>query len=115
MKVGKCRTIVEFQEYSLTQNASTGEADRTWTTYAARFADVRAIRGSERIEYNKINATVSHRIYVRADPNFYPKPTHRCLLPLSGKTIYLSSVIDIEERGAWYECMGYEELDNVIE
>lgn len=110
MRIGKLRTKVEFQRRSLVQNPLNGELQPEYATFETCFADVRGIRGKEALEgTNKLNGEVSHRIYARAHSGFAPKPEDRVVF--QNKTIELTSVVNVDERGHYYEILGYEDLN----
>lgn len=110
MKIGKLRTQVQFQKRSLVQDDSTGANTSQWTTYETCFADVRGIRGREATEgTNKLNATVTHRIYARNHSGFDPQPEDRVLQ--GSKVIEITSVVNVDERDFWYEILGFEDYN----
>lgn len=110
MKIGKLRTFVHFQRRSTAQDSSTGANTPNWTTYESVFADVRPIRGRESLEgTNKLNAMVTHRIYVRAHMGFTPQPEDRILQDT--KVIEITSVANVDERDFYYEILGFEDYN----
>ena len=110
MKIGKLRTPVEFQRRSLAQDSTTGANTPQWTSYQSIFADVRPIRGNEALDgTNKLNAVVTHRIYVRAHPGFEPQPEDRIVS--GNQVIEITSVADIDDRGFWYEILGFRDYN----
>lgn len=111
MKIGKLRTKVEFQRRSLIQDPDTGAELAQWTTYEECFADVRGIRGREALDgTNKLNATATHRVYVRAHVGFDPQPEDR-ILQENSKVIEITSSVNVEERDFYYEILGFEDYN----
>ncbi len=110
MRIGKLRTPVQFQRRSLVQDSQTGSSTSQWVTYENCFADIRGLRGSESLEgTNKLNAVLTHRIYARAHEGFDPQPEDRILQ--DDKVIEINSIVDINERGFYYEILGFEDYN----
>lgn len=101
LDAGTLRHRVELQRLDTT--ADDGYAPvKAWTPYAQRWADVRPIRGTERLERQGVNAQTAYRIRLRYDPQI--QPTDR--IDWDGTLIDLTAVLNVDGLGIVAECEG---------
>ncbi len=72
MRVGKLRHRLVIQTYTDTPTAY-GEPNRTWTTFATVYADIRPVSGREYLAASKVQAEVSSVIVIRYLTGMAPK------------------------------------------
>ena len=110
MKIGKMRSLVEFQRRTLNQDPETGSLTPIWLTYERTFADLQGVQGKESLEgTNKLNADVTHKVYVRNHPGFEPAPQDRMLH--EEQVFEITFVINIQEKDRYYLLGAYEDLN----
>lgn len=110
MKIGKMRSIVEFQRRINQQNSKTGSYEPVWTTYETAFVDLDGVQGREALDgTNKLNAEVTHKIWARWHQNFEPAPQDRILM---GNRIFeITFVVNIDEDDRYYLIGAYEDYN----
>lgn len=100
---GTLRHRVEIHRSSL--GADDGYRARTdWAKIADRWADVRPLRGDERVRDGGVETEQRYRIRLRGDADV--KTADRFVW--RGLTIELYSVVDIDGRGRVLECEGIQ-------
>ena len=110
MKIGKMRSPVQFQRRTLNQDPATGSLTPVWTTYEAAFADLDGTQGKETLEgTNKLNAEVTHRVWVRAHDRFEPRPQDRILH--KSRVLEIIFVVNIQEKDRYYLIGAYEDYN----
>lgn len=110
MKIGKMRSVVQFQERVNQQNPDTGGYEPVWVTYEEAFADLQGTQGRESAEgTNKLNAEVTHKIWVRNHFGFRPQPQDRIV---EGSRVFeIIYVVNLEEKDRYYLIGAYEDLN----
>lgn len=66
MSVGERRFRVVFEKVTVKQD-DFGEPDRSWSTFATRWALIQPMKGAERFSANQVQVDVDHRIVCRSD------------------------------------------------
>ena len=93
MIIGKLRHLVKLQS-SIDTMSDYGEETKTWVTIESIYASVEPLRGRELLEFDQMEAEISHRIIIRATDN--ATPSTRILW---GSRIFDINVVrKIEER-----------------
>lgn len=67
MAAGKYRDRITIQQPARSENAS-GEIEKTWTTYAERWAEVNAVSASESTTDRQTVSETRYSVTLRADP-----------------------------------------------
>lgn len=98
---GTLRHRVEIHRMSLGSDDGF-RVNSAWVKIADRWADVRPLRGDERVRDGGVETEQRYRIRLRGDADV--KPTDRIVW--QGLTIELYSVVDIDGRGRVLECEG---------
>lgn len=93
MRAGKLRHRVEIQERATSRDAH-GNPVETWSTAAPVFASVEPLTGNEKLTQQKITASVTHKITIRART-----VTPRSRVLFDGRVFDVNSSLDLEERG----------------
>lgn len=110
MKIGKMRTIAQFQERVNQQNPNTGSYEPVWTTYEEAFVDLQGTQGREDLEgTNKLNAEVTHKIWVRNHTGFDPQPQDRIVS--KGRIFEIVYSINLEEKDRYFLIGAFEDLN----
>lgn len=107
IRAGRLRHRVSIERLSEETNA-VGGVSRTWRSIARRWAGIEPLSGRERLNADQTNATVSHRIMLRAGGlSITPKDRIR----LGDRVFGIEAVMDRDERGAVLELMATEDID----
>lgn len=93
MKPGRLRHRIIIQQLTRTPDGGGGYTE-DWTTFASVWADVYPLKGTERYEAQKVQASISHRITARYRAGV--KPSMR--VNYNGRIFGIDAVIDVEER-----------------
>lgn len=99
------RHRVTIQTYTETQDTF-GEPDKTWSTYATRWARIEPVTGREYYSVKAINATISHKMTIRNTSGLTPKMR----IVYGSRTFQIVSVANIGERDRFMELMCYENV-----
>lgn len=102
--IGGLRDRVEIQSRGAPQNGY-GEPVLAWATLATVWARVEPISGRETWQAQQAQADVTHRVTVRT----YPGLTSKMRFLLGGRVLNIDSVIDVEGRRQFQECLCKEE------
>ena len=97
IQAGRLKTPLEVQSSS---NAADGLGGftTTWSTIGTVWAEMWAIKGSERNAVSTVEATISHRIRLWAFPGL--TTAHR--LKLGTRTFNIAFINDVEMKGSEY-------------
>jgi SPP1 family predicted phage head-tail adaptor len=107
MIIGKLRHKVKLQSSQDTQNEFGEETNKNWATDEQIFASIEPLRGRELLEFNQMNAEVTHRIIIRETSN--ATASKRILW---GTRIFDINVVrKIEERNIMMELLCKEMID----
>ena len=71
MDIGKLRHYVQIQSSANAQD-DCGQQSKVWTTEESIFASIQPLRGQELLEFQQINAELTHRIIIRYTSNATP-------------------------------------------
>jgi SPP1 family predicted phage head-tail adaptor len=105
MIIGKLKHYVNLQS-STNAIDDYGEENKTWSTDESIFAQIQPLRGSELLEYQQINAELTHRIIIRYTSN--ATPAKRILF---GSRIFDINVVrNIDEKNEMQELLCKEKV-----
>jgi len=100
---------VSIQSSTAIRSPTTGEASRTWTTYATRWARISPMTGSERWRAQQVQPEVSHKVTLRYDAQLSSmSPKHRILF--GSRVMEILAIINKDEANAELECLCKEHL-----
>ena len=106
MIIGKMRHKVELQSATASQNEC-GEESKVWNTDEYVFAQVEPLRGQQLLEYQQINAELTHRIIIRYTAN----ATAENRIKWGSRIFDISAPPrNIEERNIYQELLCKEKL-----
>lgn len=95
---GMLRHKITIERESLTTDIVGGQSS-SWATLIEPFALVKPVSGTERYQAMKLEADVTHRIYIRYSSVI--SPTDRIIF--NSREMQIRAIINIEERNKWLE------------
>lgn len=98
LTAGKLRNSIEIQELTNTPDGG-GGFSTTWTTIHTISAMIKPVSGGERMRAMQLNATISHRIFLRYIEGI--KPTMR--VKFGDRLFQIRLPLNLEERNRWLE------------
>jgi SPP1 family predicted phage head-tail adaptor len=107
MIIGKLRHLVKLQSSADTQNEFGEETNKVWSTDENIFASIEPIRGRELLEFQQMNAEVTHRIIIRNTSN----ATAAKRILWGSRIFDINVVRKIEERNIMMELLCKEMID----
>lgn len=105
MIIGKLRHYVDLQSATASQNGY-GEESKVWATDESIFAQIEPLRGQQLLEYQQINAELTHRIIIRYTSNATPAKR----IKWGSRIFDISVVRNVEERNISQELLCKEKL-----
>lgn len=90
------------------EQAPTGEVLRSWRRYATVWAAVEPVSGAERLEGERMQASLTHRVVMRA-LRVQVRPRDR--VRFGDRVLEVEYVADHAERGVRLELMASERVD----
>lgn len=103
MQIGKLRHYVDLQSSSDVPN-EVGEREKTWTTFASVWASIEPLSGRKLLQYQHLNAELSHRIVIRYNSSV----TSKCRIVFGTRIFDINVVKNLEERNIYLEILGKE-------
>lgn len=100
MRIGRLRHRVEVQSPS-DSVGSDGYVTTTWSTDTTRWASIEPLKGSERVDGDRVVGEVSHRVWMRTVSGLDSSKR----LKFGTRTFHIVSVRDIDERGITNEVL----------
>jgi len=95
---GKLRhTITIEREQAISDGA--GGSYLTWTTVATPRAFIKPMSGGERLQAMRLEATVTHRIFIRYRDDLLTSDR----INFDGRLMQIRALINLEERNRWLE------------
>ncbi|HSH26646.1 MAG TPA: phage head closure protein [Wenzhouxiangella sp.] len=95
---GKLRhTITIEREQSVSDGA--GGSYLTWATVATPRAYIKPMSGGERLQAMRLEATVTHRIFIRYRDDLLTSDR----INFNGRLMQIRALINLEERDRWLE------------
>lgn len=98
LTAGKLRNSVEIQELTNTSDGYGGFVT-TWATIHTINAMIKPVSGGERMRAMQLNATISHRIFLRYIEGI--KPAMR--VKFGDRLFQIRLPLNLEERNRWLE------------
>lgn len=95
---GKLRHKITVERETLTTDAIGGQSS-SWATNIEPFALVKPVSGNERYQAMKLEANITHKIYIRYTSNI--RATDRVIF--NSREMQIRAIIDLEERNKWLE------------
>jgi len=99
------RHYVNLQSYTTSQDDYGGQV-KTWSTDESIYAQVEPLRGQQLLEYQQINAELTHRIIIRYTANATPDKR----IKWGSRIFDISVVRNIEEKGRMQELLCKEKI-----
>ena len=96
---GLLRHQITIQRESKTKDAVGGYDGSTWATHLQPYAYIKPVSGFERLQAMKLEATISHKIYIRYVADISPNDR----IVFNSRTMQIRAIINIEERDKWLE------------
>lgn len=98
LTAGKLRSTINVQrEQSVSDGA--GGSTITWSTIATPRAYIKPMSGGERMQAMRLEANVTHRIFIRYRDDL--KTSDR--IEYKGRLMQIRALINLEERNRWIE------------
>lgn len=93
---GKLRSKISVERETLTKD-SVGGQQSTWTRIYFAFAWIRPVSGFERVQAQKLEADITHDIFIRFTKDL--KPQDRIIY--NDRIMQIRAVLNVEERNQW--------------
>lgn len=95
---GKLRNLITIErEQSVSDGA--GGSTITWSTVATPRAFIKPMSGGERLQAMRLEATVTHRIFIRYRSDLLASDR----INYKGRLMQIRALINLEERDRWLE------------
>lgn len=98
MTAGKLRESITIQRKQTASDGMGGQALQ-WVDLFATRADVRPVSGREAVQAMQLQASITHRIYIRYRADL----TAADRILLRGQPLQIRAIINIEMRNRWLE------------
>lgn len=98
MSAGKLREPITIQRKQTASDGMGGQALQ-WVDLFATRADVRPVSGREAVQAMQLQASITHRIYIRYRADL----TAADRILLRGQPLQIRAIINIEMRNRWLE------------
>lgn len=98
MSAGKLREPITIQRKQTASDGMGGQALQ-WVDLFATRADVRPVSGREAVQAMQLQASITHRIYIRYRADL----TAADRIMLRGQPLQIRAIINIEMRNRWLE------------
>lgn len=95
---GQLRHKITVERESIIKD-SVGGFSSTWATHIEPFAKVVPISGRERYQAMKLEANVTHKIYIRYTGDI--KPTDKIIF--NGEEMQIRAILNLEYKDVWLE------------
>jgi len=105
MDIGKLKHYVQLQGSANAQDEY-GEQSKVWATEESIFASIQPLRGQELLEYQQINAELTHSIIIRHTSNATPAKR----IKFGTRIFDISVVRNIDERNVMQELLCKEKV-----
>lgn len=100
MQIGKLRHYVDLQSSDDVPNEF-GEIEKTWSTFASVWASIEPLSGRELLQYQQLNAELSHRIVIRYNSSITPK----CRIVYDARIFDINVIKNPDERNIFLELL----------
>ena len=99
------RHYIDLQSATASQDGY-GEESKVWATDESIFAQIQPLRGQQLLEYQQINAELTHRIIIRHTSNATPEKR----IKFGTRIFDINVVRNIDERNIYQELLCKEKL-----
>jgi len=103
LSAGKLRTPIVFERETRTPDGG-GGFGHMWSSVATVRAYVKPLTGNERLNSMRLEANVSHRIFIRYRSDLLTSDR----INLDGRLMQVRAILNLEERGRWLEIHAQE-------
>lgn len=104
LTAGKLRHRIDIQRESRTADGA-GGASLAWLTIALNIpAMIKPLSGNETMAAQRLEANISHRIYIRYAAGF--RSSDRIVF--DGRMFQIRAILNLEERNRWLEIQAEE-------
>lgn len=100
MQIGKLRHYVDLQSSDDVPN-ELGEIEKIWSTFASVWASIEPLSGRELLQYQQLNAELSHRVVIRYNSSVDSK----CRIVIGTRVLDINVVKNPEERNIFLELL----------
>jgi SPP1 family predicted phage head-tail adaptor len=98
IKMGELRHKIDIERAQLISDGI-GGSTKTWASIGTPWAKIKPMRGGERLQAMRIEATISHVITIRYKSGYLPSDR----VNYNGRIMQIRAVINIDERNKWIE------------
>ena len=112
MQAGKLRHRVDIQDYTETQDTTTGEMVKTWGTLAVVWAAIEPLSAKEFIASQAEQSKVSLRVTIRYRDDI--KPNMRLYHAAKDQTLKIEGVLSDKDSGLEYITLPCSVIEDVI-
>lgn len=98
LTAGKLRHTITIEREQSTPDGA-GGSYLTWTTVATPRAFIKPMSGGERLQAMRLEATVTHRIFIRYRDDLLTSDR----INYNGRLMQIRALINLEERNRWIE------------
>lgn len=98
LTAGKLRHTIDIEREQSTPDGAGGSLI-TWETVATVRAFIKPMSGGERLQSMRLEATVTHRIFIRYRSDILTSDR----IVYDGRPMQIRALINIEERNRWIE------------
>lgn len=95
---GKLRHTITIEREESTSDGA-GGSYLTWSTVATPRAFIKPMSGGERLQAMRLEATVTHRIFIRYRDDLLTSDR----INFNGRLMQIRALINLEERNRWIE------------
>lgn len=95
---GNLREPLTIQRKSGQSDGMGGEAIQ-WVDFAQTRGDVRPLSGREAVQAMQLQASITHRVYIRYRDDLLPEDR----LLMRGQPLQIRSIVNVEMRNRWLE------------
>lgn len=95
---GELRHTIEIIEQVRAPDALGGAA-LTWATKLTTKAKIQPTSGGEAYRYDRLDAVVTHKIWIRYSPGIVPANRVR----FNGRDFQILAILNLDERNRWLE------------
>lgn len=109
MRAGQLRKRVIVQKLGRARD-DFGQENDVWTNIVTVWASIEPLTGREQLTAQQQEANMTHRIRMRAIPNFRLNPRDRIYFPAEARTFDIKFTADVQEKHFELEIMAEEIL-----
>ena len=111
MQAGKLRHRVEIQDYTETQDTTTGAMTKTWVTVAEVWASIEPLSAKEFMAAQSEQSKIVLRVTIRYRDDI--QPNMRLYHAATGRTLEIRGVLPDKDSGLEYITLPCSKLEDV--